>query len=286
MLLSVVVPVYNSQNTLKSLIRHLYEALQDIDYEVVLVNDGSIDASEQVCKELSMTHAEVKFVSLRRNFGEFHAVICGLNHAQGDYVVIIDDDFQNPPTEILKLVKTAQNANYDVVYSYYTDKQHHWFRNLGSNIVNYLTTWLLDKPKNLYLSSFKLISQPVVKEIIKYKGPYPYIDGLILRVTRNIGTVEVTHHERPDGQSGYTFRKLISLFLTIIFGYSLKPLRLLLMLGFVLFITGIFLLFFIPFMNNLLLIVGGLVIMSLGIIGEYIGRMYMTMSGLPQYIER
>ena len=299
MLLSVIIPVYNSEQTINRLVEHVLETLDRTTLEIVLVNDGSRDRSEQVCTELAKRFSEVKFISLRRNSGEFNAVMCGLNHASGDYCVMIDDDFQNPPTEILKLVETAQQGDYDVVYSFYATKKHSWFRNFGSWLVNRVTTWLLEKPNDLYLSSFKLINQAVVQEIIKYKGPYPYLDGLIFRVTRNVGRVQVSHNAREEGESGYTLRKLTSLFMTILFGYSLKPLRLLTATG--LAFSGFSLLavlidlvlyaihseFFI--LNSVLILLtffSGLILTCLGIVGEYIGRIFMAQSGLPQYVEK
>ncbi len=299
MLLSVIIPVYNSDRTIGRLVEHVLETLDRTMLEIILINDSSRDQSESVCTELAQRFEQVKFISLRRNFGEFNAVMCGLNHAEGDYCVMIDDDFQNPPSEILKLISAAQQNGYDVVYSFYAQKQHSLFRNLGSMLVNRLTTWLLEKPKDLYLSSFKLISRPVVEEIIKYKGPYPYIDGLIFRVTRNVGRVQVSHNKREEGESGYTLRKLTSLFLTIVFGYSLKPLRLL-TAGGVLFMAiscgialingGLWLIhapFFILNLPLLLLFfLSGTLLTALGVVGEYIGRIYMAQSGLPQYVEK
>ena len=193
--LSVVIPVYNSENSIGPLIERLGNALQGISYEVILVNDGSRDSSEEVCTRLAETRPEVTFISLRRNFGEFNAVMCGLNHAQGLFCVMIDDDFQNPPEEILKLVHTARTSNYGVVYTHYDKKEHALYRNFGSRFVNWITSYLLNKPRDLYLSSFKLIRQEVVQEVIKYTGPYPYIDGLLFRVTRN--TVSYTHLTLP-----------------------------------------------------------------------------------------
>ncbi|MEI7581621.1 glycosyltransferase family 2 protein [Runella sp.] len=299
MLLSVIIPVYNSEKTISKLVEHVLETLDKQTLEIVLVNDGSRDRSEWVCSQLAQKFSQVKFISLRRNSGEFNAVMCGLNHAVGDYCVMIDDDFQNPPTEILKLVEVAQNQNFDVVYSFYEKKEHSRFRNFGSWLVNRVTTWLLEKPRDLYLSSFKLISLPVVQEIIKYKGPYPYIDGLIFRVTRNVGRVQVSHNAREEGESGYTLRKLTSLFMTILFGYSLKPLRLLTATG--LIFTGLsvlavlidFILYLIHsqffVLNSILSVItffSGLVLTSLGLVGEYVGRIFMVQSGLPQYVEK
>ena len=232
MLLSVIIPVYHGAVTIQKLVDSAQEQLKAFSFEIVLINDGSKDDSEKVCLELSAKFKNISFLSLRKNFGEFQAVMCGLNHAKGDYSVIIDDDFQNPPSEIIKLLETAQKGDFDVVYGQYDDKKHHQFRNIGSWFVNQITTSLFKKPQDLYLSSFKLIKKEVVEEICKYKGPYPYIDGLIFNVTDNVGKVTVQHNDRHHGESNYTAKKLASLFLNIIFGYSLLPVRLAMFLGF------------------------------------------------------
>ena len=297
MKLSVIIPVYNSENTLRALIGRLKASLSLFSFEVILVNDGSRDGSEKVCRELAREHSFIRFISLRRNFGEFNAVMCGLNWASGDYAVTIDDDFQNPPEEILKLIETADNGDYDVVYTYYAKKEHALYRNLGSRLINWITSYLLDKPKNLYLSSFKLIRKEVVDEIVKYKGPYPYIDGLIFRYTRNVGTVQVAHSKREEGRSNYTWRKLISLFLNILFCYSALPIRLFMPIGFGLLATGSILLLFFFFqwivgpdpkgwqvVTATSVFIGGLQLILLSVLGEYIGKSFMTESGQPQYV--
>lgn len=300
MQLTVVIPVYNSERTIGPLVERLQLCLAERSFDVVLVNDGSADRSELVCQQLEDSHKNVRFISLRRNFGEFNAVLCGLNHAIGDYVVIIDDDFQNPPEAILALIEIAEAEYYDVVYSRYDQKQHHWFRNMGSWFVNALTTYSIGKPRNLYLSSFKLIRREIVSEIIQYRGPYPYIDGLIFRVTRNVGSVRVPHSARTEGRSNYTVRKLIALFLNVFIGYSLWPIRLFTVFGAVLFgvsvVSGLGIL-----MNWLigswptpgwvvvLWFIGiglGIQLLFLGLLGEYIGKLFMAYSGLPAYVEK
>jgi len=297
MKLSVIIAVYNSESTIKLLVERLQNALSTISFEIVLVNDGSRDTSEKVCKVLASSYSNVRFISLRRNFGEFNAVMCGLNWAYGEYCVMIDDDFQNPPEEILKLVKEAEDGDYDVVYTYYSKKQHAAHRNAGSSLVNWLTSFLLNKPKDLYLSSFKLIKQEVVREIIKYQGPYPYIDGLIFRLTRNIGTVQVVHHKREEGTSNYTFRKLVSLFLNILFCYSSLPIRLFMPIGIGLFGLGSVLLLYLlgqwivgpdpkswQVITSTLIFIGGIQCTLLSVLGEYIGKSFMAQSGQPQYV--
>lgn len=299
MKLSVIIPVYNSERSLPGLVARLHEALGHLAFEIVMVNDGSRDNSEVVGRKLAADFPFVRFLSLRKNFGEFNAVMCGLNWAKGDYCVVIDDDFQNPPEEIGKLVETAKAGHFDVVYTYYAKKEHALYRNAGSRLVNWITSYLLDKPKGLYLSSFKLIRQEVVKEIVRYTGPYPYIDGLIFRYTRNIGTVQVTHNKREDGNSNYTWKKLISLFLNILFCYSALPIRLFMPVGLALWGVGSLLLLFLfgqwvvgpdpkgwQVVTATALFLGGLQITLMSILGEYIGKSFLAQSGQPQYVVR
>lgn len=291
-LLSVVIPVYKGAITIAQLVESLQAELQQYDFEIILVNDGSPDDSEIVCKTLEAKNSNLKFYSLRKNFGEFNAVMCGLNHVEGKYAVIIDDDFQNPPSEIIKLVEKAKSENFDVVFSYYAEKKHHFFRNFGSWLVNRLTTSLLHKPADLYLSSFKLINFEVIQEIIKYKGPYPYIDALIFRVTNNVGKIQVHHNARMEGESNYTPKRLITLFMTILFGYSILPVRIILSLGIASLILSILLVILYIFRIipdwgiAIFIFFGGVQLTSLGIIGEYVSKAFLSQNQTPQYIEK
>lgn len=289
MLLSVVIPVYHGAITIEQLVETVQKQLCAYDFEIVLINDGSKDDSEKVCMRLSEQYQNVSFLSLRKNFGEFNAVMCGLNHVKGSYSVIIDDDFQNPPSEIIKLLEVAQRDNLDVVYGQYDEKKHTIFRNFGSWMVNQVCNTLFNKPSELYLSSFKIIKKEVVEEICKYKGPYPYVDGLIFSVTDNVGKTTVLHNDRYHGESNYTFKKLAGLFLNIIFGYSLLPVRLALFLGF--FATSIALILSITQFLEItdypirlvVLFTGGIQLISIGIVGEYVGKTFLTQSHAPQY---
>jgi glycosyltransferase involved in cell wall biosynthesis len=290
--LSIVIPVYNGAGSIRALVDSLHAELKAFTYEIILVNDGSRDGSAKVCTELAQIHPRLTFVNLRKNFGEFNAVMCGLHYVQGKYAVIIDDDFQNPPSEIEKLYRKAEEEDFDVVYSYYEDKRHHWFRNLGSQIINILTTYLLKKPKNLYLSSFKLIKKEVVDEIIKSKTPHPYIDGLIFQITHNVGKERVRHMDRKEGASNYTVSKLVSLTLTILFGYSLIPLRLTLLAGLmsIAFSLLYMILYALEIINHwgspIIIFMCGVILCALALLGEYVGKSFLILSGKPQFVIR
>lgn len=287
---SVVIPVYNGANSIAGLVDTLKSTLESYSFEIILVNDGSKDNSAKICASIAENNEAVTFVNLRKNFGEFNAVLCGLNFVRGKYAVIIDDDFQNPPSEIIKLYSKALEEDYDVVYSYYDEKKHHWFRNFGSKVINSLTTFLLKKPADLYLSSFKLIKKEVIDEIIKSKSPHPYIDGLIFQITSNIGREKVIHLNRAAGQSNYSLRRLISLSLTIIFGYSLLPLRLTFLLGFtsVLFSLVYMTLYAFDIITHwgspIIIFMCGIILCCFALIGEYIGSAYLIVSGKPPFV--
>jgi len=298
MKISICIPVFNGAKTIEALIEKTRHELKDYSLEFVLVNDGSKDESDAVCSCISEQYEDVKYICLRRNFGEHNAVMCALNHCTGDYAVIIDDDFQNPPSEIRKLIQEA-NSGFDVVYAKYRKKQHSFFRNLGSKFNDRVATWLIGKPKDLYLCSFKLIRKEVVQEIIKYKGPFPYIDGLILRVTDNISSVYVEHLPRKEGRSNYTLPRLINLWLNMFINFSIKPLRIVTFIGLITAIicVALGLYFFIDKMINpdsapigwaslviIVLFLGSIQLIGLGIAGEYIGKTYLDKNGTPQWV--
>ncbi|MGZ5025362.1 MAG: glycosyltransferase family 2 protein, partial [Chthoniobacterales bacterium] len=206
--ISVVVPLYKSADNLPRLLSELCAVSIEGDLEIVLVNDGSRDATEATALQLMETcGVPVAFISLSRNFGEHNAVLEGLRASTGEFVVTMDDDLQNPPSEIAKLLEVARAEHRDVVYSIYEKKQHSRWRNFGSWFTNRLADWSVDKPKGLYLSSFRCLSRFVADEVAKSSNPMPYIDALIFQVTQNVGVVTVRHDVRSSGQSGYTMRK-------------------------------------------------------------------------------
>lgn len=305
--LSVLVPVYNSEQTIGALADRIFEALEPeyVRVELVLVNDGSRDASHERVLEAIERHAgKIRYLQLGNNFGEHSAVMCGLRYITGDAVAIIDDDFQTPPGEILKLTRKLEEG-FDVVYSRYEDKRHHWFRNLGSRFNDVAATWLLKKPKGLYLSSFKVMSAYLVKNVVYYDGPFPYLDGLILRATSTIGTEVCLHADRAAGRSNYTLRRLILLWLSMFTGFSITPLRVASAVGLATSIFGFALAgFFIvarftggvfiqqaipPGWASLIVsitVFSGMQLCVLGLIGEYLGRCLLTINRTPQYIVR
>ena len=301
MKLSIVIPVYNSEHTIKELVEKLIENIKNFNLEIILVNDGSKDNSHNICVNLHKKFPEtVKYYQLAKNFGEHNAVMAGLHNMTGDYVIIMDDDFQNPISEVKKLAGFAFSNNYDVIYTKYNQKKHSFFRNLGSNFANLIATWLLKKPQNLYLSSFKAINKFIVEQVIKYDLPFPYIDGLILRTTSNIGICKVEHAERKNGRSQYSFAKLISLWLNLFTNFSIKPLRIATFLGFFFSIISFLMTISAVIMKlyepNLPLgyasllasisFIGGIQLLAIGLLGEYLGRTFLSINKLPQFVIR
>ena len=300
--ISIVIPVFNSETTIGKLVESLIKELSNrFNLEIILVNDSSKDNSELACIDLyNKNKNTVKFYSLAKNVGEHNAVMAGLNKVNSDYVVIMDDDFQNPVDEVTKLVDYALENNYDVIYTYYDKKEHNFFRNLGSKINDKAANYMLRKPKDLYLSSFKVINSFLVKEIIKYDLPYPYLDGLILRATNNIGTLKVQHEERKTGKSGYSIRKLISLWLNMFTNFSILPLRFAVILGFAFSIIGLILGIktLLEKLDDPTLPIGfasiavsifvfaGIQLLAIGMIGEYIGRIFISQNKKPQFTIR
>ncbi len=295
--LSIVVPVYRGASTIGKLVSELSRLTPAGGLEIVLVNDGSPDDSDAVCRALLTTATvPLTYVEHARNFGEHNAVMTGLRHARGAYVITMDDDLQNPPEEVVRLFDHARTGNWDVVYTRYAIKQHAGWRNLGSRFANKVADILLDKPKGLYLSSFRCMAALVVREVSQYTGPYPYIDGLIMQVTRRIDSIEVRHLPRLEGRSNYTLARLVRLWLNLATSFSLAPLRLAIFAGAAMAAMGaigavatiIEALFFEQTPTGwastmvVLLLVGGVQSMILGVLGEYVGRTFLTANGKPQ----
>ncbi|MCM2400158.1 glycosyltransferase family 2 protein [Rhizobium sp. S153] len=300
--LSVVIPAYGSELTLAELVRQLEAVLSDApgvmgSYEIILVCDHSPDGTWDVIKQLAATRPKVSGILLRMNAGQHNALMAGFARAAGDVVVTMDDDLQHSPDDIPKLLEKIAEG-YDVVYARFKNRSHAAWKVAGSKFNNRIAAYLMDKPADLYLSPFRAFKSAICKDILTYSGPYVYVDGLILSVTRNIASVEVTHFERFAGTSRYGLRKSISLWLKMATSFSLVPLRLTSLLGIVVSALG-FLFAFLLIVQKLtidvmpvgwaslivaVLVIGGVQLLALGVLGEYLGRVLLTINSRPQYV--
>ncbi len=298
--LSVVVPVYNGADSVPTLVEALSQLHVEGGLEIILVNDGSPDNSLDVCRTLCKRNAvALTVVNLARNFGEHNAVMAGYAHARGEYIINMDDDLQNPPEEVVRLWQYTRDNHHDVVYTFYEQKQHESWRNIGSRFTNWCADLVIDKPKGLYLSSFRCVNAFLAQEVLRHSGPFPYIDGLIFQITRNVGTLAVKHLPRATGESNYTLPRLLRLFMSMLLNFSVLPLRIGTLTGVLL--AGIGIVGLLAIMVEALLTdtprgwasmmagvltLTGVQLMMLGIIGEYLGRMFLTINKKPQFVVR
>lgn len=299
--ISFIIPCYRSEKTLPVVIQEIVEKCSSMQkkycYEIILVNDGSPDDTYKTIKKMCESYPNVKGIDLSRNFGQHAAIMAGLHIAEGEYIVCLDDDGQTPANEVDKLLEKLE-MGYDAVYAKYEHKQHSGFRNWGSRINERMLRIMLDKPKDLYVSSYFAVRRFVADEMIHYQNAYPYVIGLVLRVTQNITNVLVEHRNRSEGKSGYTLKKLLSLWFNGFTAFSVKPLRIATFLGGLYAVLG-FLYGIYTIVKKLcnpevpvgfsslmavLLFFGGIVMIMLGLTGEYIGRIYISMNNSPQYV--
>jgi undecaprenyl-phosphate 4-deoxy-4-formamido-L-arabinose transferase len=300
--LSIVIPVYNAEKTIESLCKTLMDLYaEQHSLEIVLVNDNSCDSTDLICKRLHETFKEtIAYIRLARNFSEHNAVMAGLNSTTGSLCVIMDDDFQNPPEEVRRLIAEMEKG-YDVVYSEYPQKNDSVFRNVGSLFNDRMANIILNKPAGLYLSSFKIMNRFLVNEVIKYTGPDPYLDAIILRCTASIGKVEVRHDKRVHGHSGYNLGKLVSLWGNMVVSYSLIPLRIVGLIGLIMTIVGIYvggialLDSLLPSrvdpseyetLTSVITFFRGFQLLAISVVGEYVGRIYLSLNADPQFVVR
>ena len=301
-LVSFVVPCYCSANTIGSVVDEIERTMPSLpqyDYEIVLVNDCSPDSTFSVLSDLAEKDGRITAVDLTRNFGQHGALMAGFHHCRGDIVVCLDDDGQTPADEVGKLLSKLEEG-YDVVYASYEHKQHSKFRNWGTRINNRMTEIMLGKPKELYLTSYFAARRFIVDEMLRYEHCFPYIMGLVLRSTKNICNVPVNHRQRQEGRSGYNLGKLLNLWMNGFTSFSIKPLRLATYAGSLTALAGfiyaviIIIRYFTIHMaplgwsstTALLLILGGIILLVLGLVGEYVGRIFMCVNASPQYVER
>ncbi|MBQ7955102.1 MAG: glycosyltransferase family 2 protein [Lachnospiraceae bacterium] len=301
-LISFVIPCYRSEKTIGHVVKEIEDTMtgsEKYTFEVILVNDCSPDGTFGVIRRLCEEKTFVKGISFARNFGQHAALMAGLRHAKGEYVVCLDDDGQTPANEVGKLLDKLEEG-YDAVYATYEHKQHSAFRNLGSKVNDWMTRVMLGKPKELYVSSYFVVRRFVVDDMIRYENSYPYVIGLVLRATKNVINVPVNHREREEGRSGYTLKKLLSLWFNGFTAFSVLPLRLATSMGVccagIGFVYGIYTVikkFVNPdvplgFSSMMAAVVffGGMIMVMLGLVGEYIGRIYISMNNSPQYVIR
>jgi glycosyltransferase involved in cell wall biosynthesis len=298
--LTIVVPVYRGAATVGKLVEALSALRPEGGLEIVLVNDGSPDNSAEVCRALlASATVPLTYVEHARNFGEHNAVMTGLRHARGRYIITMDDDLQNPPEEVVRLYDHARLGGWDVVYTRYAEKMHETWRNLGSRFANAVADWLIDKPKGLYLSSFRCMSALVVREVTRYAGPYPYIDGVIMQVTQKVDSIEVKHFARVEGRSNYTLVRLVRLWMNLATNFSVAPLRLAVVAGIAMGVLGLVAACFVvaealsgsppsgwASLMTVTLLVAGVQFVILGVMGEYVGRAFMSANGKPQGVVR
>jgi polyisoprenyl-phosphate glycosyltransferase len=299
--LSIVIPVFNSATSLESLVEKIESSLNPANYsfEVIFVDDCSEDDSSSSLNSILKKYHNITVIELRKNFGQDNAIMAGLEHASGAKIVIMDDDLQHNPSDIISLDKHLTH-DVDVCYANFVVKKQAWFKNLGSKFNHFCANILLNKPKEIYLSPFKIIDASIKEEILKYKGPYPYVDGLIFLSTIRVKQIEVEHSVRLSGRSNYTLLQSIKVWLKLVTNFSILPLRLATFAGFI--ISGIgFILAIILIINYfygsqapvgwpsvavLILCFGGIQLIAIGMIGEYLGRLFLLNNNQPQYTVR
>lgn len=300
--ISYVIPCYRSEHTLEQVVAEVTATmgtLPQYDYEVVLVNDCSPDGTLGVIRRLVTADSHVQGVDLARNFGQHAALMAGFHQCTGDVIVCLDDDGQTPANEVGKLLEQI-DAGYDVVYARYDNKRQAGWRNLGSWVNSKMTEIMLGKPPELVVNSYFAARRFVVDEMLRYEHCYPYVIGLVLRTTKNICNVPVHHRAREEGRSGYTLGKLLGLWMNGFTSFSVKPLRIATYFGTLSAAAGFLYLIYIVINHftrhtaplgwastmALLLVLGGAILIVLGLIGEYVGRIYMCANAAPQYVAR
>lgn len=297
---SVIIPVYNSAPSLEELFSRLSATMvKNVgqDYELIFVNDGSRDGSWKKLQSIVMDNDHVMAINLTRNFGQHNAIMCGFTHARGELIVTIDDDLQIPPEEISTLIE-AIKPEFDVVYGVYGEKKHSKFRNLGSEFIQFIYRKAFKM--NIKITSFRIIRREIIAHMLSYEKSFTYIDGLLCWFSNQMTTVQVQHHERKQGKSGYSLSRLILLALNMLTNFSLVPLQIATLAGFLFAASGFCFGSFILFKKLLfdihvsgfasmivsITIFAGVQLLTIGILGEYIGRVHINVSKRPQFAIR
>ena len=298
--LSFVIPCYYSEKTVENVIRRIISTVEKdgrFEYEIICVNDGSTDGTFSVLKRCAEENFRIKAVDLSKNYGQHAALMAGFHYVTGDIVVCLDDDGQNPPEEMFRLIDKLEEG-YDLVSAKYENEHKTFVRRMGTRVSFFMSEHLIGKPKNIDLNSYYVTRRYVIDEVIRYRNAYPFVHGLILRVTRNMANVVITHDERSEGSSGYSMKRLVSLWMNGFTAFSEKPLRLASFLGFFCALVGFAFAVYVVIkkilnpsvplgyssMMAVMLILAGIVMLMLGLLGEYIGRIYISINSAPQYV--
>lgn len=299
--ISFVIPCYNSEHTIKQVVQQIDDAILDDMYEIILVNDCSTDLVWEVISDLAEGRDDIVGINLASNFGQHAALMAGYRVAHGDIIVSLDDDGQSPINEVYKLINKLDEG-YDVVYAKYNDKKYERresaLRRLGSSLATLMARTLLNQPKNVEGSSFYAMRRYILDEVVRYENAYPFLFGLVIRATRNIANVVVEQNERSYGHSGYTLSKLFSLWMNGFTAFSVKPLRIADVIGCFFALAGFIVMTIVVIRKlvfpdiaigwssimSLMLIVAGITLLMLGLMGEYIGRIYICINKSPQYV--
>ena len=301
-LLSFVIPCYRSEKTIEKVVSEIQETVSqkgDYDYEIICVNDCSPDNVFSVICGLASDNKKIKVVDFAKNMGKHAAVLAGYSFAKGDYIVNLDDDYQSPVNELWKLVAPVENDECDVAMAQYTQKKQAGWKNIGSRINRKIGNFLLNKAADIRFDNFSVMKRFVAKKMAEYPNAYPFLEGLMWQVTSRVLPVEMDERERGDGATtGYTLKKSINLFINGFTAFSVKPLRISTFVGFAAAMIG-FIYALVIVIRRLIgeiyvvgyasstiiqLIVGGLILMSLGLLGEYVGRIYICLNKSPQYV--
>lgn len=300
--LSFVIPCYNSEQYIESVINEIISIVNEkneYDYEIIAVNDCSPDNVVEVLKNLSKKNKKIKVIDLAKNRGKHAAMMAGYSLAQGEYIVNLDDDGQCPIENLWELLKPL-NSGYDIAIASYRKKMQSNLKNFGSYINKIMANLLIEQPKNLNITNFSIIKRYVALEILKYDKPYPYMAGLFIRTTSKIINIQMDERERISGNTGYTLKRSLSLWLNGFTAFSVKPLRIATVMGFFIAMIG-FIFGTYTIINKLLnpkilagyssimaalLFIGGMIMLMLGLLGEYVGRIYICINNSPQYVIR
>ncbi len=300
MKISFVIPCYRSEHTIETVLQEIESVVKtrtSIDYQIILVNDASPDGLTSKLSQMVEKFKNVLVVEFTKNFGQHAALMCGIREADGDIVVCLDDDGQTPADQVFSMIDEL-NKGYDVIYANYQQSNRSWFRSIGSSLNNRMAELLISKPRDITMTSYFCMTKVIADEVVKYTHAYPYVGGLVLRSTNNIGKVMVDHRDRFNGSSGYTFKSLLKLWLNGFTAFSVKPLRIASIIGGLISMSGIVFGVY-TIIARLLnpqmpmgyasliavtVFIGGMNMILLGLVGEYIGRMYISMNNSPQYV--